>query len=86
MDDVVIPQNWTHVKVQVQSVRERGITNDKARTFTLEFKAQLVLEELTGVKASPRFVESIDSNQVLIIVSAIGSGSAQLTQIDADSR
>jgi transposase len=35
------------VKVQVQLVQGRGITNDKV---TPEFKARLVLEELTGVK------------------------------------
>jgi len=27
---VVVPQNWTTMKVQVQSVQERGITHDQA--------------------------------------------------------
>lgn len=44
------PQNWTTTIVQVELVQERGNTMSKRRTFTPEFKAQVVLEELTGVK------------------------------------
>jgi len=43
------PGNWTDPFVQVQSVQERG---RKRRTFKPEFKARVVLEELTGVKTA----------------------------------
>jgi transposase-like protein len=36
--------------VQVESVQQGGNTVSKRRTFTSEFKARAVLEELTGVK------------------------------------
>jgi transposase-like protein len=34
--------------VHVQSVQEKGNTMAKRRTFNAEFKARVVLEELTG--------------------------------------
>ena len=46
------PENWTPVIVHVQSVQEGGNTMAKRRTFNPEFKARVVLEELTGVKST----------------------------------
>jgi transposase-like protein len=50
--DVVTPKNWTPTIVHVQSVQERGNTVTKRRTFKPDFKARVVLEELTGVKST----------------------------------
>ena len=44
------PKNWTGTIVQVESVQRRGNTMSKRRAFTPEFKAQVVLEEITGLK------------------------------------
>ena len=46
------PKNWTPTIVHVQSVQERGSTVTKRRTFKPDFKARVVLEELTGVKST----------------------------------
>jgi len=49
---VVTPNNWTTTIVQIELVQGRGGTMAKSqrRMFTADFKAQVVLEELTGVK------------------------------------
>ena len=46
------PENWTSAIVNVQSVQERGNRMAKRRTFNPEFKARVVIEELTGVKTT----------------------------------
>jgi transposase-like protein len=48
-DSVVSPESWTGPIVHLESVR-RGKHNGKATEITPEFKAQVVLEELTGVR------------------------------------
>jgi transposase-like protein len=48
---VVTPENWTPELVHIRPVQERGHTVTERRTFDPEFKARLVLQELTGVKS-----------------------------------
>ena len=52
LTSVMTPKNWTPMIVHVQSVQERGSTVTKRRTFKPDFKARVVLEELSGVKST----------------------------------
>jgi transposase len=49
---VVTPENWTPNLAHIRPVQERGHTMTERRTFEPEFKARLVLQELTGVKSA----------------------------------
>jgi len=50
MGFVVVPPDWTDSLVGVESNLRKGDEMTKRRRFTPEFKAQVVLEELTGLK------------------------------------